>query len=146
MVQERNELFLHHFWIVTNLPAEQYPPEAILALYRKCGKAEKHMGELKSRLDLHLSSADRGCSTVEDVMRRNQTTLLLAAQLLHTLRCIQEARTRTGWSIGRLREQLLKVAAYIRLHARQVRVSIPKRVARAWAGLERALTQRRRYV
>lgn len=82
-------------------------------------------------------------------MRRNQTTLLLAAyayQLLHTLRCIQERHTRTGWSLGRLREQLLKVSAYVRLHARQVRVSIPKRVAGAWAALERALAQRRRYV
>lgn len=149
VVQEQNDLFLHYFWIVTNLPVDKYSPEAVLALYRKRGKAEKHMGELKSRLDLHLSSTDRGCSTVQDVMRRNQTTLLLAAyayQLLHTLRCIQERRTHTGWSIGRLREQLLKVSAYVRLHARQVRVSIPKRVAGAWAGLERTLAQRRRYV
>lgn len=148
VVQEGQDLFLNHFWIVTNLPADRYSAEAILAMYRKRGKAEKHMGELKSRLDLHLSSTDRGCSTVQQVMYRNQTTLLLAAyayQLLHILRCIQERRTRTGWSIGRLREQLLKVAAHIRLHARQVRVSIPGRVGSAWAGLERVLSQRRRH-
>jgi len=148
VVQERDDLFLHHFWIVTNLPVNRYPPEAILDLYRKRGKAEKHMGELKSRLDLHLSSTDRGCSTVQQVMARNQATLLLAAyayQLLHTLRCIQEKRTHRGWSIGRLREQLLKVAVHIRLQARQIRASVPQHIAEAWCSLERALAQRRRY-
>ena len=34
------------------------------------------MGELKSTLDLHLPSTNRGASTVQQVMARNQVNLL----------------------------------------------------------------------
>ena len=49
-----------------------------LALYRNRGSAEARMGEVKSALDVHLSSTDRGASTVQDVMARNEVSLLLS--------------------------------------------------------------------
>lgn len=65
VVQEKPEdLLFHAFFLVTNLNKLDYPPEKLLALYRKRGKAEAHMGELKSALNVHLSSTDRGGSTV----------------------------------------------------------------------------------
>lgn len=70
--------------------------EQLLELYRKRGKAEAHMGELKSTLDLHLPSTNRGASTVQQVMARNQVNLLLslyAYQLMHSLRYLMEEKT-----------------------------------------------------
>lgn len=100
VVQERpDDLLLHAFFLVTNLGKFDWPPEKVLALYRRRGKAEAHMGEVKSALDVHLSSADRGDSTVQDVMARNEVSLLLslyAYQVLHGLRRLLESRTHRG--------------------------------------------------
>lgn len=115
------------FFLVTNLSRYHHPLEKVLAIYRTRGKAEAHMGELKSALDLHLSSADRGASTVEDVIARNQVHLLLnlmAYQVLHGIRCLMERHTGQGWSLIKLREQALKVAAVITVNARQIRVRL----------------------
>ena len=128
VVQERpDDLLLHAFFLVTNLGKFDWPPEKIQALYRKRGSAEAHMGEVKSALDVHLSSTDRGASTVQDVMARNEVSLLLslyAYQVLHGLRCLLERQTRQGWSLSRLREQVLKTAATLSLHARRITVHL----------------------
>ena len=62
------------------------------------------MGELKDTLNVHLSSTCRGASTVQQVMGRNQVSLLLslyAYQMLHSLRALMERVTQKGWSIRR---------------------------------------------
>lgn len=103
-VQEQtDDLLPHAFLLVTNLSRYHYPPESVLAIYRQRGKAEAHMGELKSALDLHLSSADRGHLTVQDVMNRNQVNLLLslyAYHVLHGVRCLMERHTRHGCDLA----------------------------------------------
>lgn len=139
IVQEKtDDLLPHTFFLVTNLSRYHYPAEKVLALYRKRGKAEAHMGELKSALDLHLSSADRGHLTVQDVMARNQVNLLLslyAYQVLHSVRCLMERRTGQGWSLMKLREQVLKVAATFTTHARQIRMRLGVAADKWWPRL-----------
>lgn len=81
------------------------------------------MGELKDTLNVHLSSTCRGASTVQDVMGRNQVNLLLdlyAYQLMHSLRVLMEYITHQGWSLRKVREQILKIAATVAVHARCV--------------------------
>ncbi len=128
VVQEHpDDLLLHAFSLVTNLGKFDWPPERILALYRKRGSAEAHMGEVKSALDVHLSSTDRGASTVQDVMARNEVSLLLslyAYQVLHELRRLLESQALQGWSLKRMREQVLKVAATLTVHARRITVHL----------------------
>ncbi|TKJ09283.1 IS1380 family transposase, partial [Halomonas sp. 15WGF] len=139
VVQERpDDLLLHAFFLVTNLSKFDWPPEKVLALYRKRGSAEAHMGEVKSALDVHLSSTDRGASTVQGVMARNEVSLLLslyAYQVLHGLRCLLERQTRQGWSLSRMREQVLKVAATLRLHARRITVHLGAAADKWWPTL-----------
>ncbi len=143
VVQEQPEdLLFHAFFMVTNLNKLDYPPEKVLALYRKRGKAEAHMGELKSALNVHLSSTDRGASTVQQVMARNQVSLLLslyAYQVLHGLRCLVERQTRRGWSLIRIREQVLKVAATFTVHARQITMRLGAAADRWWPSVLKAL-------
>nr|WP_298251215.1 IS1380 family transposase [uncultured Halomonas sp.] len=143
VVQERpDDLLLHAFFLVTNLSKFDWPPEKVLALYRKRGSAEAHMGEVKSALDVHLSSTDRGASTVQDVMARNEVSLLLslyAYQVLHGLRCLLERQTRQGWSLSRMREQVLKVAATLRLHARRITVHLGAAADKWWPTLLKGL-------
>lgn len=120
VLERPGELFLDSFFLVTNLDEHVWTPRKLLALYRKRGKAEAHMGEVKSTLNVHLSSTCRGRSTLQQVMARNEINLLLslyAYQIMHGLRCVMEQQTRTGWSINRLREQVLKVAATLTVHA-----------------------------
>ncbi len=66
-----DDLFLHHFFLVTSLDNNDWHGHEVLNLYRKRGKAEGHMGELKDTLNVHLSSTCRGASTVKQVMGRN---------------------------------------------------------------------------
>ncbi|WP_439952335.1 IS1380 family transposase [Halomonas marinisediminis] len=143
VVQERpDDLLLHAFFLVTNLGKFDWPPEKVLALYRKRGSAEAHMGEVKSALDVHLSSTDRGASTVQDVMARNEVSLLLslyAYQILHGLRCLLERQTRHAWSLSRMREQVLKVAATLRLHARRITVHLGAAADKWWPTLLKGL-------
>ncbi len=143
VVQERpDDLLLHAFFLVTNLGKFDWPPAKILALYRKRGSAEAHMGEVKSALDVHLSSTDRGDSTVQDVMARNEVSLLLslyAYQVLHGLRRLLESRTHQGWSLMRMREQVLKVAATLSLHARRITVHLGDAADKWWPTLLKGL-------
>ncbi len=143
VVQERpDDLLLHAFFLVTNLGKFDWPPEKILALYRKRGSAEAHMGEVKSALDVHLSSTDRGASTVQDVMARNEVSLLLslyAYQVLHGLRCLLVHQTRQGWSLSRMREQVLKVAGTLTLHARRITVHLGDAADKWWPALLKGL-------
>ncbi|MBZ9538076.1 IS1380 family transposase [Modicisalibacter tunisiensis] len=143
VVQERpDDLLLHAFFLVTNLGKFAWPPEKVLALYRKRGSAEAHMGEVKSALDVHLSSTDRGASTVQDVMARNEVSLLLnlyAYQVLHGLRRLLESRTHQGWSLSRMREQVLKVAATLSLHARRITVHLGDAADKWWPTLLKGL-------
>lgn len=143
VVQEKpDDLFPHAFFIVTNLEEYECSAQKLLDLYRKRGKAEAHMGELKSTLDLHLPSTNRGASTVQQVMARNQVNLLLslyAYQLMHSLRYLMEQQTGKGWSLMRLREQLLKVAATLSVHARQIKVHLSAAADKWWPTLLAAL-------
>ncbi|PWV74182.1 DDE family transposase [Halomonas sp. A11-A] len=143
VVQENpDDLLFHAFFLVTNLNKLDYPPEKVLALYRKRGKAEAHMGEVKSALNVHLSSTDRGASTVQQVMARNQVNLLLslyAYEVLHGLRCLLEKETRHGWSLMRVREQVLKVAATITVHARRITFHLGAAADKWWPALLRGL-------
>jgi len=97
---------------------------------------------VKSALDVHLSSTDRGASTVQDVMARNEVSLLLslyAYQVLHGLRCLLVRQTRQGWSLSRLREQVLKVAATLKLHARRITVHLGDAADKWWPALLKGL-------
>ena len=98
--------------------------------------------KVKSALDVHLSSTDRGASTVQDVMARNEVSLLLslyAYQVLHGLRCLLERQTRQGWSLSRMREQVLKVAATLSLHARRITVHLGDAADKWWPTLLKGL-------
>jgi len=143
VVQERpDDLLLHAFFLVTNLGKFDWPPAKVLALYRKRGSAEAHMGEVKSARDVHLSSTDRGDSTVQDVMARNEVSLLLslyAYQVLHGLRRLLESRTHQGWSLIKMREQVLKVAATLSLHARRITVYLGDAADKWWPTLLKGL-------
>jgi hypothetical protein len=153
VVQERpGELFLHHFWILTSWRPEQYGAEDLLELYRVRGAAEGYMGELMSVLAPALSSSPRPKSHYRgeppkktspscDSFAHNEALLLLNAlayDLMHVARVLLEQATDDGWSVKRLRERVLRVAARILLHARSVTIVVESACADLW----RALTSR----
>ena len=106
VVRERpGELYPDHFWLLTSLSRKRYEAEALLAKYRKRGKAEGHMGELMDVLDPALSSASRpkthyrgkplkpGATTEAGVRPHNEVLFLLnllGYEILHLGRVLME--------------------------------------------------------
>ena len=151
--RREGELFLHHFWLITNWSAEQLSGEALLQLYRQRGTAESIMGELMDVLDPALSSCSRQKSHYRnaapltrypagDSFAINEALLLLnllAYETMHALRLLIQKATHDAWSIKRLRERVLHVGARVLVHARAVTVVLERRAIRYWAPLLRQL-------
>ena len=150
VVERPDDLFLDHFWLITSLDEKRYPADKLLALYRKRGKAEAHMGELMDVLDPALSSARRPkkdgpvvqTSTDTGVRANNETLLLLnllAYEILHMGRTLMEKATREGWSLRRFRERILRVASRVIRHGRRLTFVIAQSAADDWQRLWRKL-------
>lgn len=151
------ELFLHHFWLVTNWTAEQVGGEALLQTYRERGTAEGYMGELMNAIGPALSATARPKShyrgaPVEkgtlpaDGFAHNEATLLLcclAYNLMHAVRMLAEAETRAGMSLTTLRQRVLSVAARVLLHARRATLVIGHLAAPLWRRLGARLARLR---
>lgn len=151
VVMERSgELFLHHFWLVTSWSNEQMPGEALLELYRARGTAEGYYGELKSVLDPALSSSPRQKSHYRgavpekrteagDAFGQNEVIRLLNAlahNVAHAARVLMETASGEGWSLRRLRERVLRVAARVLVHGRRATLVIGRKLWHAlWSRL-----------
>jgi hypothetical protein len=148
-VQEQGELFANSFYLVTSLPQDEVPAAELLALYRRRGRAENYMGEWKSGLHPLLSSNNRtkrhyrGQEPAKraepvDAFANNEVTLLLsmlAYQLTHALRTLQEEATGRTHSLVQFRERVMKVAARVLLSARRITVVVPAAASRFWQPL-----------
>lgn len=158
VVQEKpGELFLHTFFLLTSWSAEQVPADELLELYRRRGKAERHFDELVNIVNPALSCTNRPKSLYKgeqpkhraepcDPFAVNEARLLLAGlayNLLHAGRALLEAITRTGWSLKRFLQQVLKVPARVLLHARRVTIAINELAARHWYRLLARIQQLR---
>jgi len=153
VLERPGELFLHHFWLITNWTREQIGNEELLNLYRERGAAEGNFGELKSVLDPALSSAPRPKShyrgkapkkrtTSVDSFAQNEVIILLHAlayNVMHVARVLMEKSTGRGWSLLRLRERVLRTAGRAILHGRRVVLVIGTASAKLWEGLWREL-------
>lgn len=154
VLERANELFLHHFWLITSWTKQQMPGEALLELYRERGTAEGYYGELKSVLDPALSSSPRQKSHYRgavpeqrtppgDAFAQNEVVLLLNAlayNVAHAARALMESATGEGWSLMRLRERVLRVAARILVHERRATLVIGEASAKLWHCLWARLT------
>lgn len=154
VLERPGELFLDHFWLITSLDEKRYSAEQLLALYRKRGKAEAHMGELMDVLNPALSSTTRpkiscrGMATVPQVttetgVRPNNETLfllnLLAYEILHVGHTLMEKTTHQGWSLRRFRERVLRTASRVICHGRRLTFVITQSAAADWLRLWRKL-------
>jgi hypothetical protein len=151
VLERANDLFLHHFWIITNWAADQKSGDELLEHYRQRGTAEGHMGELMNVLRPALSSAprpkthyrdavptNRTPSYAMDAFAHNEVILLinaLAYNVAHVARTMVEAATHEGWSLQRVRERVLRVACRVLVHGRRVVLVISDVAASLWSTL-----------
>jgi len=149
VLERADELFIHHFWIITNWTEEQMSGEKLLDHYRERGSAENHMGELMDVFDPALSSSPRAKTTYRgrrlatvappcDSFAHNETILLLNAlayNVAHVARVFIEAATGEGWSLRRLQERVLRVAARVLIHGRRAILVIGEASAALWRAL-----------
>jgi len=149
VLERPGQLLLDYFYLITNLTTEQMDGAALLELYRERGTAEGHLGEFKDVLEPALSSSPRGKRHYRgyvplkryptiDSFANNEVTLLLNAlayEHMHALRELVARATREGWSLRRLRERILKVAARVVVHGRRATVCIAHSAAGLWEAL-----------
>jgi len=138
VIDRPDELYLHHFWLITNWTAEQISGAELLEHYRTRGCAEGYMGELMNVLAPALSSSPRSETNPCDAFEINEATLLLNAlayNAMDILRRMLERRTKEGWSVKRLRERALRVAGRFIVHARRPVLSLDRAAARFWRWL-----------
>ena len=160
VVRERpGELYPDHFWLLTSLSRKRCEASALLATYRRRGKAEGHMGELMDVLDPALSSASRPkthyrgkplkweakpeATTDAGVRPHNEVRFLLnllAYEILHLGRVMMEQATRRGWSLRRFHERVLRVASRVLRQERRLIFVVSQR-ATDWKRLWRRLAR-----
>lgn len=154
MVKGSEDFFIaNHFFIVTSLGGE-YSAQDVLALYRKRGKTEAHMGELMDVLDPSLSSSPRRKSHYrgretereereekageKEVHPQNQALFLLnllAYEVMHTGRCLIEDASSAGLSLRRYRERVLLCAAKVARSGRRVVFTVARGAEEYWSML-----------
>jgi hypothetical protein len=149
------ELFLHYFWLIASWAEEQMDGESLLELYRERGTGEGHLGELKDVLEPALSSSPRPKNHYRgnqpkkryascDAFAHNEAILLLNAlsyNIVHTVRVLLEKATGRGWSLKRVRERVLKVAARILVHGRYITMVVAEASAKLWQALWKKLSR-----
>lgn len=137
---DKGELLHHDFFLATNVPRPDATSAHLLECYRQRGTAEAHIGEFKRVLAPTLSSVQRLRKGAPPRKRRigmaeNEVSLLIAAfayELVHAVRCLAEAALDRGFSLQKVRENLLKLTATVTRHARQVRFRIDRAKAGLW--------------
>jgi hypothetical protein len=150
VIKERpDDLLLDRFFLVTSISRFQMTGQALLEYYRQRGKAEGHMGELMDVLDPALSSTNRPKSHVRgkkpktstpavDAFACNEVRLLiamLAYQIMHVTRRAMARKTKTPWSLRRLRERVLRAGARLVVSARRMTLILAEAAAPFWAAV-----------
>jgi hypothetical protein len=150
---DQGELFLDHFFLLTNAPAEEMDGFQLLERYRGRGDAERDFGELNGAFQVGLPSSPRPKehyrgervrlpTPAYDAFGANEARWLLtlhAANLLHAARSLIRGQHRGLWSRQRLRDHVLKVPARVTLGKRRVTVWLPADRSSLWADLARAI-------
>jgi hypothetical protein len=148
VLEKPGELFLDHFFLVTNWTAKERSGEQILEFYRQRGTMEGYLGELKSVLQPALSSTNRLKTHIggkppknwylpRDAEAANEATwllYLLAYNLLNAARRVANRHLpdEGRWSLDRVRTWLLSVAARVTLHGRYATFQINESANALW--------------
>ena len=153
---EQGELFLDHFFLLTNVDAAEVDARALLERYRARGEAEREFGDWKSSLALALSSSPRpkthyrgqpvtGPEPETDSFAANEARLLLSLVAANLLRAGAELVSRGERQImtrQRFRQLVLKAAGRVLLHGRRITLVIEAGRARVWQRFWRELNRR----
>jgi hypothetical protein len=154
-MKEQGELFLDHFFLLTNASVAEEPGEALLERYRKRGATEKDFGEWKQTLDISLSSSPRPKTlyrgtevtapyTRPDSFATNEVRLLLsliAANLMHAASALLERDGTARPSRERFRQLFLKTVARVVLSGRRITFVIESSRAAMWRRCARELNR-----
>jgi len=150
---DQGELFVDHFFLLTNAPVEEMDGLQLLERYRGRGDAERDFGELNGAFQVGLPSSPRPKehyrgkrvrtpASTYDAFGANEARWLLtlhAANLLHAARSLIRDKLPRLWSRQRFRDHVLKVPARVTFGKRRVMVWLPADRSALWAELARAI-------
>lgn len=147
VVQERkDDLFLHHFVLITNADKASWTAEQLVADYRQRGTMEGRIAELQSVLMPALSCTmrgeDRATRDANEVQFRNAATLVLFAlayNLAHSARLVFVRATKNACALDRFRKKVLAVPALVVISARRATIALNAGLADLWTRFLSAL-------
>jgi hypothetical protein len=147
VVQERkDDLFLHHFVLITNADKASWTAEQLVADYRQRGTMEGRIAELQSVLMPALSCTmrgeDRAARDANEVQFRNAATLVLFAlafNLAHSARLVFVRATKNPCALDRFRKKVLAVPALVVISARRATIALNAGLADLWTRFLSAL-------
>jgi hypothetical protein len=151
---EQGELFLDHFFLLTNAPRTEMGGFPLLERYRGRGDAERDFGDLNAAFQGGLPSSPRpkghyrgrsvsGPRVPFDAFAANEARWLLtlhAANLLHAARSLVPCPNDRLRSRKSFRDHVLKVPARITLGSRRINVWLPADRAAPWAAMAKAVS------
>ena len=134
VVERPGELIPRCFWLLTSMPSEEMSGEDLLALYRKRGKAEGHLGELMSVVApgpvVDVAPQEplpgQGDQEAREGGRRLRVqpgppaARRFGYQIMHVQRAVLERVTGTGWSLRRLAERVLRTRRAFTVSGRRI--------------------------
>ncbi len=150
VLERPGELFVDHFFLLSNWSEDQLGGKDLLEFYRERGTMESHLGELQSVLAPALSCTSRPKShvggqppakrtTPRDGERANEATFLLYALAYNLANSARRVLNREapgkdggGWSLRRLRDAVLRVAVRLTVSARRATIVMNEGSARIW--------------
>jgi hypothetical protein len=150
VLERADDLFLQHFWLVTNWSAEHVSAETLLEMYRqpRHGRGPLRRADERAGPGIVVQPAPEADPTPATPQRASRTRSTPSRSTRsgccstpgRTRRCTSAARwwpsrpARAGAS-RHLRERVLKVAARVLVHSRRVTFAIAPSAAQLWRAL-----------
>ena len=150
VLERPGELFVDHFFLLTNWSVYEIGGKDLLEFYRVRGTMESHLGELQSVLAPALSCTSRPKAHIggqppatkrapRDGEAANEATFLLYALAYNlansarrVLNTAAPGKDGGGWSLRRLRDVVLRVAVRLTVSARRATIVMNEGCARIW--------------
>jgi hypothetical protein len=121
------KLFPHHFFLITNWPAERKSGWELLEHYRQRGTFEDRLGEFNASMGHGLSAASFEANEAGLLLK------LLAFNLAGMVRGELEDASGNGWDLKRVQQTVLNSGAKVVKHGRRLLVDLSRAAGTLWA-------------
>jgi hypothetical protein len=120
------QLFPHHFFLITNWPAQRRGAWELVQHYRRRGTFEDRLGEFNAAIGQGLSAGSFHANEAALLLK------LLAFNLAGMIRGELEDTSENGWDLKRVQQTVLKTGARVAKHGGRLLVDVSRAALSLW--------------